>query len=116
MVNRAALILRYKDPAVRWINEADPDGSPDDATLATVNEERTVYLIEESACADPKRLEAWLKKNYVQLFDAELEGWYTDPGLWPSKRTYKLFREWFTPEVHTVLVDLGTDDIFDDGA
>jgi hypothetical protein len=24
MVNRGAVILRHKEPAVRWINEADP--------------------------------------------------------------------------------------------
>jgi len=40
--------------------------------------------------------------------------WYTVPALWPSKRSYELFRQWFDPELHTVLTDLGQGAIYDD--
>ena len=114
MVNRSALLLRYKEPAVRWINDADPSPSEHAATLDDVNEERTVYLIDDAAGDDPKSLERWLKRNYANLFEMELEGWYTDPSFWPQVRNYQLFREWFEPECHTVVIDTCPDDLFDD--
>jgi hypothetical protein len=106
--------LRYKEPAVRWINEADPTPGDAPLTIAGVNEERTVYLISDSAGDSPETLQRWIKKNYAALFEAELYGWYTVPSMWPKKRTFKLFQEWFEPECHTVLVDTVGAEIFDD--
>ena len=114
MVNRNALILRYKDPAVRWINEADPSPDGQDITLTDVNEERTVYLIDDRIGDDPRSFERWLRKNYEEIFEMELDGWYTDPKLWPQDRSLALFRAWFDVELHTVLVDLGAGEMYDD--
>ena len=114
MINRTALLLRYKEPAVRWINEADPSPSDHAVTLAGVNEERTVYLIEDIAGEDPESLTRWLKRNFELLFDNELEGWYTDLALWPPGRTYQLFLDWFEPECHTMIVDTCADELLDD--
>jgi hypothetical protein len=116
VVNRGALILRYKEPAVRWINEADPAPSPRPISLEDVNEERTVYLIDDAVGDDDRSFERWLKRSYGALFEMELEGWYTDEGLWPQDRTYSMFRQWFDPELHTVLIDLGDGIILDDEA
>ncbi len=114
MVNRGALLLRYKEPAVRWINEADPYPTGRVHELDEVNEERTVYLIDDTVGDTPASLIRWLRKNYGSLFEAELEGWYTDPDLWPQDRTFNLFQEWFQPELHTVLFDLVGSDMYDD--
>jgi hypothetical protein len=114
LINRAALLLRYREPAVRWINDADPTPSDGAVTLDDVNEERTVYLIDDAAAADPESLERWLKRNYAALFEMELEDWYTDTALWPQQRSYQLFHEWFDPECHTVIIDTSRDDLFDD--
>ena len=114
MVNRGALLLRYREPAVRWINEADTYPRGSSVTLRDVNEERTVYLISDKAADSPESLERWIKRHYVELFEAELEGWYTDPDLWPKQKTYKMFSEWFEVECHTVLLDLAGGGIYDD--
>lgn len=116
MVNRAALILRYKEPAVRWINDADPNPRGTPLILEQVNEERTVYLITDEAGQDPRSFERWLKRNYQELFERELYDWYTDPALWPKQPSYEVFRQWFDVELHTVLIDLGTGDLYDDEA
>jgi hypothetical protein len=116
LINRAALLLRYKASAVRWINEADPDSSDGLTTIEDVNDERTVYLIDDSAGADPIGLERWLERNFEALFEMELEGWYIDSALWPQDRTYRLFREWFEPEVNTVIIDTCSHELFDDDA
>jgi hypothetical protein len=105
VVNRGALILRYKEPAVRWINDADPSPSSHPVALESANEERNVYLISDSAGDDSQSLERWLKRHYAEIFEIELEGWYTDAALWPKQRSYELFRQWFEPELHTVLID-----------
>ena len=114
VVNRNALILRYKDPAIRWINEVDPSPDGAEITLASVNEERTVYLIDDRIGEEPRSFERWLRKNYGEIFEMELDGWYTDPTLWPQDRSLALFRAWFDVELHTVLVDLGTGEMYDD--
>lgn len=95
VVNRGALILRYKEPAVRWINDADPNPSSHPVALESANEERNVYFISDRAGDDGGSLGRWLKRR-----------WYTDPDLWPKERSYELFIEWFEPELHTVLIEL----------
>lgn len=113
MVNRAAILLRYKQPAVRWIKEADPNPGETPISLQNVNQERTVYLISVEDADTPADLQRWVKKNYVALMENELAGWYSDAALWP-KVTWKLFQNWFTVECHTVLVDTVGTPIYDD--
>ena len=111
MVNRAAVILRYKDPFIHWVNEADPYVDDPGITLERANQERTVYLIND---ADAENLEEWISLNFEQLFESELEGWYTDESLWPKNRNRKLFDKWFSVECHSVIVDTVGSEIFDD--
>jgi hypothetical protein len=84
MLNRAALILRHKQQFVDWINAADPNPRSHTLTLLEVNEEHTVYLVEVE---DENELAAWLARNHQELFEEELNGWYTDPALWPRDRS-----------------------------
>lgn len=115
MVNRTALILRNKEPAIRWINEADPVEDAIVLSEKEVNTERTVYLISEEDGENGETQQAWIKRNFKQLFESELEGWYTDPDLWPKSRTLKLFYEWFETEFNTVIIDTVDEPLFDDG-
>lgn len=105
MINRAALILKYKEPAVKWINEADPYEEDPGITMEAVNSDRTVYLIMDHDADNEDVLKEWIKRNFKMIFEHELEGWYTDEGLWPQKRTMKLFYQWFDVECHTVIED-----------
>ncbi|MDW7748761.1 hypothetical protein [Halomonas sp.] len=108
MLNRSALLLRYKAPAVQWINDADPSPGGSCVTLEEVNSDLTVYLVSEDVSASPAAVRKWVKANWCNLFESELEGWYTDPALWP-KLTLKRFDEWFDVECHSVMIDtLGT--------
>lgn len=115
MLNRTALLLRYKEPAIRWINEADPVENSKVLTEKEVNSERTVYLISDDDGGSGEAQQAWIKRNFRQLFEIELDGWYTDPELWPKPLTLKLFREWFDTEFNTVIIDTVDDHILDDG-
>jgi hypothetical protein len=113
VINRAAIILRYREPAVRWINEADPYDDPG-ITREMVNKERTVYLIRAEDAETSAAVDEWIELNYRQLFEAELQGWYTDPTLWPQDLTLQLFREWFDVEYHSVLIDAVGGRIYDE--
>lgn len=105
VINRAALVLRYKSPAVQWINDADP--RPDSRTLSLdeVNEDQLVYLIRDEDADSPSHVEKWVRRNFKSLFENELSGWYTDPSLWPNPLTYQLFQGWFEVECHSMVVD-----------
>lgn len=111
MLNRAAVILKYKEPFITWVNESDPLNKAPGITLEKANQECNVYLITED---DSEHLDDWISLNFSQLFEIELEDWYTDESLWPQNRTKKLFDEWFSVECHTVIIDTVGGEIFDD--
>lgn len=114
MINRAALILKYREPATRWINEADPYNDDPGITLEDANEEATVYLIGDEDANEPAAVDRWIERNYKRLFESELDGWYADPDLWPRDRTMQLFRSWFDVECHTTIIDTVGGDIYED--
>lgn len=113
MINRAAVILKCKEPAVRWINEAEPYDKDFVVTLEQVNEDRTVYLVSDEE-AETGNVDRWIKANWRALFESELSGWYTLPELWPKNLTFKLFKSWFDVECHTVIEDTVGEPIYDD--
>ena len=114
MINRAAIILKYKAAAIRWISEADPIEENPGINEEDANDDRTVYLISDADGDTKDTVEKWIKKNYKTLFETELEDWYTEPSLRPQKITLKLFREWFEVECHTVLIDTVDGAIYED--
>lgn len=111
MLNRAAVILRYKPPMIKWINDTDPVEESSEITIEEANREKTVYLITDH---DAENLDRWLKLNFKALFESELEDWYLDEDMWPKKRTLKVFHEWFEVECHTVIMDTVGTPIEDD--
>lgn len=87
MLNRAALILRYNQAFVDWINAVDPSPRSHVLRLNAVNDEHTIYLLDGVESKD------------------ELQNWYTDPALWPKGRSLELLKRWCSLELHTVVVD-----------
>ena len=114
MINRAAVILKYKEPGIEWINSVDPYPGSESLTREGINQERTVYLISDEDADDDDTFEAWLSENYIAVFESELEGWYTDESLWPEDRSRTVFDNWFTVELNTMLVDNVCGKIYDD--
>lgn len=105
MLNRGAIILRYREPAIQWINEADPVVDSHEVTPDMLKQDLTVYLVSDADVAGDFEVSRWIESNFTMLFEAELEGWYTDPTLWPGNRTLELFRLWFDVEFHSTIVD-----------
>ena len=62
MINRAAVILKYKAPFIQWVNDADPYKDNPGITLESENKDCTVYLILED---DAENLEEWISLNFI---------------------------------------------------
>lgn len=105
MINRAAIIIRYREPAIDWLNRVDPYDDGREITWEEANHDATVYLVSPEDTESWDAIEEWVRINFAELFEAELEEWYADPMVWPQERSLALFWEWFDVEVHTALVD-----------
>ncbi len=102
-INRNAIQIKAKKPFYDWIAYVDPEFP------VVINDEGTLYLIKEQKTK--AKIESWLKKNFDQLFKNELNDFHTDEKDWPQKRTYKIFQEWFSVEISSLIVDLQDTDI-----
>ena len=84
------------------------------------NRNRSVLLnlilerLPEEDAADEEALADWIERNYLNLFETELEGWYTDQDAWPENLSLGMFYDWFEVECHSALVDTLGSRIFDD--
>jgi hypothetical protein len=47
-----------------------------------------------------------LKKHFSTIFEKELYSMITDPDLWPQKRDFKTFNEWFSTHACDTVFDL----------
>jgi hypothetical protein len=93
------------------LDQCDPSPASPLVTLAEVNLEHTVYLVEVE---DEDELARWLKRHHKEIFEEELSGWYTDPKTWPPDRSLEVLKEWCTLELHTVVLDFGDSPIESD--
>jgi hypothetical protein len=106
-INRTAVVIKPKQPFVDWLNSIP--GEKSDYTLEKMPSEHTTYLIPEFFGPDESR--TYIKKIYSYIFEFELFGWYTPEELWPQKRTWNMFQEWFDIEINSEVFDLVEGDI-----
>lgn len=100
-INCSIAVLKPKQPLLDWFN-ALPDAEVL-FTLAELRNDCTSLLIPEYD-NDEKALN-FIKKIYLGIFERELDAFCTDPDLWPSKRDYKTFLQWFDIEFHSKVFD-----------
>ena len=100
-INRSAVIIKPKQPFVDWLNSIPNEKS--DYTLERVSAENLVFLIPE--LYGPEESMGYVKKVYDQIFEFELFGWYTEENLWPQKRNWKMFQDWFSIEINSEVFD-----------
>jgi len=102
MVNRSALVLEATQVYVDWANNC-PGGGPKLVLSEMRDDASSVYLIPEMDFGP----EAWLRKNYLTIFEEELHAWHTDETDWPKDRSFKAFQRFFTVSFHSMVMDLG---------
>lgn len=97
-VKRTAIVITPQQPFFDWVLSYDPE--------MIINEEvkqGVVYLLPDYETV--QQIENWIKKNYDELFEEMLFGWYTDEAMWPQKRTFKIFKEWFNYALYPLVFD-----------
>ena len=101
MINRSILIVRAKEPFVKWINSL-PNSAK--VTQKQVDLDSTVYLLPDYAYDGEQ--EDLLGQFYDLVFQEQLDGWWTEESAWPQKRDLALFKKWFDVEFHSAVLDL----------
>ena len=99
-INRNVLMVEPTEVFLEWAKK-----NPDTDLELTMDEllaDCTAYLIPEQE-ADP---EAWLRRNFKTIFEIELDGWCTDPSLWPKVRSFKAFKKFFCVRFCSTVIDL----------
>lgn len=103
-VKRTALVIKPKKPFFDWVFNLDNETKEED-----IYEENDVYLLPNFDFA--KEMEKWLEKNYDDIFRDQMNNWWTGEDLWVPNRTFKMFKEWFDYELHTMIWDTLEDPI-----
>lgn len=102
-INRALIVIKPKQPFLDWIL-ARTDTEESEVTLEDLrSEDCTAILVPEFDDYD----EVWevIEDLAPGLFEIELSGWRRTPELWPTKRDFKTFKEWFDVEIHSMVGD-----------
>ncbi len=102
-INRHLIILMPKQPVLDWIKRVDPD--PPNLTLEQLRQEQNAFLVPDSLDGQ-EDAEKWVKRSWQVFFEGYLNEWYTVESWWPQKRTYKMFKDWFEVQYHSMVWDL----------
>lgn len=110
-LNRAAVVLRFKQPYVDWARLAGPDPLGE-YLLPDANDDGDMFLIPSydspvDSVDGTEDAIRWVEKRWKMFFEHFLESWIQDESAWPEKRTLKMFREWFDVEYRSMVWDMG---------
>ena len=97
-LQRSAIIITPQQPFFDWLVMHDPE-----TVITDEMKEGEVYLL--PGYETRQQMESWLKKNFDELFAEQLNNWYVDETMWPQKRTFKMFCDWFDYSLHPIIVD-----------
>lgn len=97
-INRYAIVLKPRQPFLDWYKGLYPTEDIEDEEIKGTN----IYLVSE----DKADMELWLKKKFDLLFKYQLEEFSLDKKMWPQRRTYKMFKDWFQVDTSIAIYDL----------
>lgn len=103
LVNRSAVVVRPRDPFLQWAKQDDSTGIAE-SVFEDLRSAPNAYLTaEREDDEDPRDL---VRAVWPDIFEAMLEGWLTDPDMWPANRTWDMFEEWFEVQISECVYDL----------
>jgi hypothetical protein len=109
VVNRTSVTVVGAEPYVEWTRRRDADFAKGAVTVARTRTYGTAFLLPE--LEQEEDLLEWVEDNYAWIFEFQLSAWTEDESAWPAERDLKMFRAWFRIDLHSVVVDIGDDDI-----
>ena len=102
LVNRAAIIVKPKQPYIEWANALNDHGPK---LVPSSQPEHTIYLIEDVS-EYMFDVEAFVRPYFKVIFEHELVAWHRVESDWPTNRDFATFLKWFDVEVHSMVLDL----------
>ncbi len=111
VLNRSAVMVKPREPYLRWAKQDDTTGVAE-AVFENMRSVPTVHLIAESETGHD--LPDLIREAWPDVFEAMLEGWLTDPEMWPQNRTWEMFEEWFEVQICESVHDLVEGEPLDD--
>ena len=109
VVNRTAVSIVGAEPYVKWTGQHDADADKGMLTVARARPYGTAFLLPEFELEED--IQEWIEENATWIFEFQLSAWTEDESTWPQGRDIKMFREWFRIDIHSVVVDVGEEDI-----
>ena len=111
VVNRTAVTITGGQPYLDWMHQTDSDFNRDGVTVVVprVKAYGSAFLLPEFDLEED--LHEWVEENAAWLFEFQLSAWTEDEATWPPTRDLKTFKQWFRIDIHSVVVDVGDDDI-----
>lgn len=109
VINRTAVTLTGAKPYVDWTLAHDADRDKGMLTVARAKPYGTAFLLPEFELEED--VQEWVEENYDWMFELLLSSWTDDESLWPADRDLALFRQWFSIEIHSLVVDVAEDEI-----
>ena len=108
VLNRYAVVVRYRQPFVDWVNRVERGtGGEFGETLADeINDDPTVYLIDDLDSQED--IAHRLDELKEEIFESALHDWYVDPKLWPEDRSIETCDLWLKLEVCSMVIDTET--------
>jgi len=104
LINRMAIMVKPRKQFWDWVNSTDPSFPIEKREMDEHFEQSNVYLGPEFG--DDHEVERYLEQIYEDIFEDQLNGWWTDESGWPQNRTYQMFREWFEVTYSSMVIDL----------
>ncbi len=110
-INRAAIIVKPKQPFLAW-TKLDDEAGLADRVFQAHHDDPTVFLV--PTWEDSVEQHEIVKEFWPALFDEMLVGWSRDESSWPKKRTFEMFGKWFEVEANTTVQDIYLDEAIED--
>lgn len=107
-VNRNVLIIFPKKPFMDWVNYIFPE-KKHECPKPLKHDAGNVYLIPQFD--NLQKAVHFLKINYKEYFENELQDWTTKKNDWPHDLSWELFDNWFHYSIQTVIIDTVNDTI-----
>jgi hypothetical protein len=109
VVNRTAVTITGAQPYIDWMRDTDADFNKGAITVPRAKAYGSAFLLPEFELEED--LTEWVEDNAVWLFEFQLAAWTEHEASWPPTRDLAAFRDWFRIDIHSVVVDMGDDDI-----
>jgi hypothetical protein len=109
VINRTAISIVGAQPYIDWTRQNDADAAKGMLTVARARPYGTAYLLPEFELEED--VQEWIEDNAGWMFEFALSAWTEEESTWPPSRDIKAFREWFRIDIHSLVVDVGDDEI-----